>query len=426
MSQERIENRVVARMRKERARNVRLAKMFACIVASTLIFVAGFSLRGNTELLVSLGFPPSMTGAEHATSLSKKGGEYLGNLSVRVSEVETVLAAESLDSFDLDAATTASLDAFAASTRDRYLRYYSPERFQSLSGLDASNYSGVGVLFSEHNGRAYVVDVFEGSSAQLEGVVEGDFVVAIDGDRSQAWSRAEVTAALNKDVGSSVVITWRRPESFGAEGGEEYTTTLTCSDKAEPNISTSLEDKVGYIKVSQITANSAALVQRALTELQSDGARSFVLDLRNNPGGYLNQAVDLVSLFSDVGAVVQVQTNSAVISKSTSGSVVTSAPLVVLVNKNTSSAAEVAAMALQESGRATVVGETTMGKGSVQITRELSFGGALRYTAAYYLSPRGTKLDGLGVSPNVTVVNDGSDDRQFSFAIDSANTSVSD
>ena len=67
-------------MRKERARNVRLAKMFACIVASTLIFVAGFSLRGNTELLVSLGFPPSMTGAEHATSLSKKGGEYLGNL----------------------------------------------------------------------------------------------------------------------------------------------------------------------------------------------------------------------------------------------------------------------------------------------------------------------------------------------------------
>ena len=223
-----------------------------------------------------------------------------------------------------------------------------------------------------------------------------------------------------------MVITWRRPESFGAEGGEEYTTTLTCSDKAEPNISTSLEDKVGYIKVSQITANSAALVQRALTELQSDGARSFVLDLRNNPGGYLNQAVDLVSLFSDVGAVVQVQTNSAVISKSTSGSVVTSAPLVVLVNKNTSSAAEVAAMALQESGRATVVGETTMGKGSVQITRELSFGGALRYTAAYYLSPRGTKLDGLGVSPNVTVVNDGSDDRQFSFAIDSANTSVSD
>lgn len=426
MRQDKNQNRVVARMRKERARNIRLAKAFACVVVVALVFVAGFSLRGNTALLASLGFPSSVTGTEHVSSSSKKGGEYLGGLATRVSEVETVLAEESLDSYDLDAATTASLDAFATSTRDRYLRYYSPERFQALSNSDASNYSGVGVLFSEYNGKAYAVDVFEGSSAQLEGVIEGDFVVAVDGDRSQAWSRAEVTAALNKDVGSSVVLTWRRPESFGAEGGEEFTTTLVCSDKAEPNISTDLEDKVGYIKVSQITANSTSLVQEALSDLQSDGARAFVLDLRNNPGGYLNQAVGLVSLFSDMGAVVQVQTNSAVISKSTSSNVATSAPLVVLVNKNTSSAAEVVAMALQESDRATVVGETTMGKGSVQVTRELSFGGALRYTAAYYLSPRGAKLDGLGVSPDVTVVNDDSGDRQLSFAIDSANSSVND
>ncbi|MDY3129876.1 MAG: peptidase, partial [Berryella intestinalis] len=113
MTQDKNQNRVVARMRKERARNIRLAKAFACVVVAALVFAAGFSLRGNTALLASLGFPPSVTGTEHVSSSSKKGGEYLGGLATRVSEVETVLAEESLDSYDLDAATTTSLDAFA-------------------------------------------------------------------------------------------------------------------------------------------------------------------------------------------------------------------------------------------------------------------------------------------------------------------------
>ncbi|NPD32539.1 PDZ domain-containing protein [Berryella wangjianweii] len=414
--------RLVERTKRERARNVRLMQGLGFFLALAVMFGAGFAVRGNTSLLSSLGFPSSVTGTDVSPSVSGRvGGEFVGSLSARVGEVESVIKQYSLDSYDVDSATTAALDAFAEITKDPYLRYYTPDRFAALSSGDGARYSGVGVLFSEREGAAYVVDVFEGSSAQLEGVREGDVVVAIDGDRSQKWSRAEVTSALNREPGTTVVITWRRGETTSSsEQGTEFTTTLTCSDQTEANVSWLLEDEVGYIRVAQVNSTSTAMVQRAVQELIGEGAKSFVLDLRGNPGGYLNQAVGITSLFSNAGTVLRVRTSASELSKSTTEAQLTSAPLVVLVNGDTAASAEVIAAALQESGRATVVGERTLGKGSVQVTRPLSFGGALRYTAAYYLTAQGHPLDGAGVTPTVSVGNDGEGDRQLNFALDYA------
>ena len=148
------------------------------------------------------------------------------------------------------------------------------------------------------------------------------------------------------------------------------------------------------------------MVANAVNDSVSQGAQAFILDLRDVPGGYLTQAVGVASLFMNSGAVVQIETVSGKTTRSASGDTLTTAPLVVIANSRTAGCAEVLTAALQESGRAQVVGETTQGKGSVQAMQPLSFGGAIRYTAAYYLTPGGRQIDGNGIAPNIETSNE--------------------
>lgn len=416
--------RTAARTRKRRARSYRLIRAFIVVILLCVAFAGGFVVRGQSGFLQSLGFPSAITGIPQSETteqvVAKK--DVYNSLSTRIAEVEDILATDSFDTYNLDEVTESTFSAFGSASNDPYLRYYSPERYNALLNTQDEGYAGIGVLFSEYNGQAYVVDVFEGAPAQLEGVQEGDFVVAVNGDRSQTWSRSEVAAVLSQAEGSTVVITWRRPESLEADGGEEFTTTLECSEYNEANVTSEYDSdrRVGYIKLKQFTQNSASLVQQELTNLDGQGAGAFVLDLRDNPGGYLSQAVDLASLFMSSGTVVEVQTVDGQSAKAASGQPVTNKPIVVITNKNTAAAAEVVAAALKESQRATLVGVTTLGKGSVQVLHELSFGGAMRYTAAYYLTPEGHAIDQVGVTPTVSLDNSGDGDAQKDYAVETA------
>ena len=407
-----------------RARSHRLIGVFVFVLALAAAFAGGFALRGQGAFLQSLGFPASVTGLTQSAvsdgAVAQK--DTFNSVSMRVAEVEDILASDSLDTYNLDEVTVPALDAFADGSNDPYLRYYAAGRYDSLLNDKDEGYAGVGVLFSEYNGQAYVVDVFEDSPAQLAGVQEGDFVVSVNGDNSQTWSRSEVAAVLSQAQGSSVVITWRRPESLESEGGDEFTTTLACEEYDETNVTSEYDEDrtVGYVKVKQFTQNASSLVQSALADLTGRGANAFVLDLRDNPGGYLSQAVGLASLFMNSGNVVEVKTVDGQSAKTASGQPVTAAPLVVITNKNTAAAAEVVAAALKESQRGVLVGTTTMGKGSVQVLHELSFGGALRYTAAYYLTPEGHAIDQVGVTPEVLLDASGEGDPQRDYAVELA------
>lgn len=420
--------RAAARTRKMRARSHRLISAFLFVIVVAGAFAAGFALRGQGAFLQSLGFPSTVTGLAQTSAADAGLGQkdVYESVAARVAEVEDVLAEDSLDVYNIDEVTEAALEAFSDGSDDPYLRYYSADRYSSLLNNPDESYAGVGVLFSEFNGQAYAVDVFEGSPAQLEGVKEGDFVVSINGDSSQTWSRSEVAAVLSQNQGSSVVISWRRPESLEAEGGAEFTTTLECEEYDEVNVTTEYDGEraVGYVKVKQLTQNAAPLVQSAVGDLAGQGARALVLDLRDNPGGYLSQAVGLASLFMSSGNVVEVETVDGQSAKTASGQPVFSGPLVVIANKNTAAAAEVVAAALKESQRATLVGTTTMGKGSVQVLYELSFGGALRYTAAYYLTPEGRAIDQVGVTPEVILDASEEGDSQKDYAVELAASQV--
>lgn len=409
-----------AALKQEQLRHKRYMRAFGFFLALLVAFAAGFLVRSQPAFVSSLGFLVN-EGEQDASSSADVKTTY-DSVSARISEVEDLLSDGSVSDYDLSVATEGMIAALMKTADDPYAAYFTPERYSEYVRETADrSYAGVGVLFSDYNGRAYVADVFEGSEAEAKGIMQGDVVVAIDGDAGIEWSMTETLKALDRGDGETVVITWMRPSSLDAMTGTEYTTSLSCREYEIANVSSSLEGEVGYIKVRQLTQDSAKLVESAVADLLAQGATCFVLDIRDNPGGYLTQAVDIASLFIPSGVVVEIQTADGVTTKTASGVTATNAPVVVIANGHTSAAAEVLAAALQDNQRAVVVGVTTLGKGSVQVVRELSFGGAVRYTAAYYLTPLGHDINGVGVVPDVTVSDA---DAQQRIAIETARSFV--
>ena len=405
-----------------------LLRVFLAVILVAVSFVGGFALRSQTELVASWGIPVS-DGEREALAAAAANNTF-ESVSARVGDVEDILSTYFMDEIDLTAATYSMLDDLMKSTGDPYATYYNPDLYNTyIKETTERSYAGIGVVFADYNGRAYVSDVFEGSEAEAKGVQQGDFLTSIDSEDVSAWSMTEVVNALAKDEGATVSVTWMRPASLDAQTGEQFTTTLTCKVYEEANLTTALSDGVGVVKVRQISSNAAELVDQATKSLVEQGAGAIVLDLRDNAGGYLTQAVDIASLFVNSGVLVQIQGNDGpATTKSAAGDApYKDVPLVVVVNRYTAAAAEVLAASLQDNERADVVGETSMGKGSVQVVRELDFGGAVRYTAAYYLTPQGEPIDNVGIVPQVGVVNgEGEDgaDSQLATGIDIARSLI--
>ena len=396
--------------------NASIVKILGACIFVSLIFCAGFLVRGNTDLLTSLGFSDLSVHEEINAGETVSGNTY-DSISARVAEVEGILKQDSIDSYDLDTATQLVLDSFTSSTGDSYLRYYDADAYRTYLASVSNPEAGVGILFGEVDGACYAVDVFEGSSAAAMGVLAGDFVESIDGERKSKWSMPEVVNTLARNEGESIYITWRRPDTPSSTGGETFSTTLDYRVGGETNITSEIVNGVAFIDMKQIGSDSSSVMKQTLEGVQQEGAQSIVVDLRDIPGGYLTQTVEIASLFIQSGTGVQIKTNDNVTTKSAAGESVSSLPLVVLVNNRTAGSAEVLAAALQESGRATIVGEQTQGKGSVQVMQPLSFGGALRYTAATYLTPKGRGIDATGVTPDVSV---SSEESQYVMALDMA------
>lgn len=407
--------RMMASERKERERRAHLRYACVLVISIAVAFLLGVGVRGNMELMDWLGVETEATATQQASGTAVSSSTY-DSFSARMAEVESILNNDSLDSFDLENTTSELMRTLASSTEDPYFRYFDEKRYELYAQENTSSkYSGVGVLFAEKEGRAYVAEVFAGSEAETKGIQVGDVVRAVDGDSTSSWTNTEVNAVISAKSGDEVNITWERPDS---PEKKTFSTTLKCLEQKQANVTYRLRDeKVGYVKVSQFTQNASELVSGALKKLDEKGARCFVLDLRNCPGGYLSQAVDIASLFVKSGNVVQVKTREGLSERTVSGVTATDAPLVVLVNGRTAAAAEVLAAALSDNSRATLVGAKTMGKGSVQVVQTLSFGGAVRYTAAYYLSPNGHDINSQGVSPDYAVSGE---DLQLSYACQTA------
>ena len=323
-------------------------------------------------------------------------------LAIRIEEVSRYLDAESLYRYtqgDLDTATTAAINALLATSNDRYAYYFEPKEYHAYLQSSEGEYAGIGIVLSVMNGEVTVVQVYEDSPAKKAGVRSGDVILAIDG-KWKDWTLEEATTTIRRPMGEDVVIMWRRD-------GTERETAMTVQAVHIPTVVTQLIETdgqiTGYIYLRRFNSQSAKELSEALQKLEAAGAQSLILDLRGNPGGYLSQAIEVTSLFVKEGVVVQIEYRKEVTSRMVNGKPVTDLPLVVIIDEGSASASELVSAALQDHNRATIVGTQSFGKGTVQDIALLSWGGAIRYTIAHYMSPQGRAIDDVGVIPDVYV-----------------------
>lgn len=317
-------------------------------------------------------------------------------------EVEDRVRSEYVEPVTKEQLDLAAVDGMVASL-DPHSAFLDPAEYDAMRVSTAGHYSGVGLEVAERDGRIAVVTPIDGSPADRAGVLSGDILLEIDGRTVEGGTLEATIERMRGFVGSTVRLTVERtgepePLRFALERSEVHVRTV----RAEP-----LPGRYGYLRVTHFTDATPRDFDRALAGLQSGGPlRGLVLDLRGNPGGVLESSVSVADEFLDSGVIVRAEGRTAesrFVLRATEGDALRSAPLVVLIDRGSASGAEIVAGALRDHGRATLMGERTFGKGSVQTVMPLANGQALKLTTSRYYTPSGSSLHERGLEPDVAL-----------------------
>jgi carboxyl-terminal processing protease len=291
--------------------------------------------------------------------------------------------------------------------KDRFSDYFSPESLEGFNQQIEGRFSGIGLSVVSVKGGLHVVKVFHGSPAEEGGIEAGDTIVSVEGKSIAGTNSTEATNLIKGPEGSEVTIGFK-----DAKTKKVSEKTLTRAEVELPNVSsrvfTTDGKKIGYVRLFSFSANASEQLAHGIEKAKEEGAEGIVLDLRENPGGLLEEAVKTASLFLPEGETVvttKSRTKGDSTHKTSSGKIV-EVPFDVLVDRNTASSAEILTAALNEDGGATVVGTRTYGKGVFQEEHDLSNGGALKLTVGEFFTPNGENLARTGgIHPEVKVVD---------------------
>ena len=306
---------------------------------------------------------------------------------------------------------------------DPYTIFVEPQPRELERDHMRGSFGGIGVdIWYDAAGRM-VLSPYLDSPAAEAGILEGDILLALDGEQITTETIDDVRAYLHGEQGTTVALTLMRPEPDGSPT-LPFDLTITRGEIRVPSVTWRVvahAPSVGYIHIQGFTDRTDEEVVEALNDLQGKGITSLILDLRNNFGGLVSPAVDVASQFLSEGIVMieQKRTAEEQVYTVRAGGIATDIPMVVLVNENTASAAEIVAGALQDHDRAPLIGERTYGKGSVQLIYDLSDGSSLHVTSAVWLTPNRTRIGGQGLTPDVLAPQAGGpQDAQFDYAVE--------
>ena len=296
----------------------------------------------------------------------------------------------------------AALRGMVEALGDPHTAYLDPFELQQSDLSLEGNYEGIGAWVDTTTEYVTIIAPMPDSPAEKAGLLAGDVVIAIDGEDMTGVDGNVVVSHILGPAGTTVVLTIQR-ESEPAP----FDVSVIRAAITVPSVETEMLDgDIAYIQLFTFGADSSAEIHSALEEIQAQNADGLILDLRNNGGGFLNTAVDITSEFITDGVALYEEYGDGTRDSYNlqDGGLAVDIPMVVLVNGGTASASEILAGAIQDYGRAQLVGETTFGKGSVQISRTLSNDqGALRITIAHWLTPNERHIDGVGLEPDVVV-----------------------
>jgi len=307
---------------------------------------------------------------------------------------------------------------------DPYSAYMSPEIFNEMQTETSGEFGGLGIEVSMEAGVVKVISPIDDTPASRAGIKAGDYIVKINDIQVQGKSLSEAVDLMRGLVGSGIELTIRRR-------GEKKALTFNIVREVIQiqSVKTDiLEKNIGYIRLTSFNENSGKQIKREIEKFkQKQNVNSFILDLRNNPGGLLSQAIKITDFFLENGEIVSTKSRKKSENRkwfAKKGDLLNGKPLVVLINYGSASASEIVAGALKDHKRAILLGENSFGKGSVQSIIPLKNDGAIRLTVAKYYLPSGKSISEVGVSPDIEINEENEDfriktetDNQLNYAI---------
>jgi len=307
---------------------------------------------------------------------------------------------------------------------DPYSSYMSPEIFNEMQTETSGKFGGLGIEVSMESGVVKVISPIDDTPASRAGIKAGDYIVKINDTQVQGKSLSEAVDLMRGPVGSGIELTVRRR-------GEKKALTFKIVREIiqiQSVKSELVEENIGYLRLTSFNENSGKQIKKKINEFENKKkVKAYILDLRNNPGGLLSQAIEISDFFLDNGEIVS--TKSRKVSENRKwfakkGDLTNGKTLLVLINYGSASASEIVAGALKDHKRAIILGENSYGKGSVQSIIPLKNDGAIRLTVAKYYLPSGKSISEVGVSPDIEISEEGDDfliksetDNQLNYAI---------
>jgi carboxyl-terminal processing protease len=302
--------------------------------------------------------------------------------------------------------TYVAIEEMLASLQDPFTRLLRPEQYHSLQVNTSGELSGVGLQINidSETGLLEVVTPLTGSPAEAAEIQPKDFILEIDGVKTATLTLDEAAAKMRGPVGTTVSLKVKSKAKEGSIRTVDLVRDRISLNPVYATLDTYNNVPIGYLRLNQFSANAAMEIAHAVNKLEQEGAEAYILDLRNNPGGLLQSGIEIARFWLDTGTIVYTVNRQGMLgSFESSGAALTDDPLVVLVNQGTASASEILAGALQDNGRALLIGEKTFGKGLIQSLFELPDGSGLAVTVAKYETPNHRDINKLGITPDRVV-----------------------
>jgi len=338
-------------------------------------------------------------------------------------EVLEKINKEYVDEIDQSKSMDSAINGLLQSL-DPYSSYMSPEIYNEMQTETSGEFGGLGIEVSMESGVVKVISPIDDTPASRAGIKAGDYIVKINDIQVQGKSLLEAVELMRGPVGTDIDLTIRRR---GEKKALTYNITREIIQIKSVK-SDLLENNIGYIRLTSFNENSAKQIKKQISKLENNKEiKAYILDLRNNPGGLLSQAIKISDFFLDDGEIVSTKSRKASENRkwfAKKGDLTNGKALIVLINYGSASASEIVAGALKDHKRAILIGENSFGKGSVQSIIPLKNNGAVRLTVAKYYLPSGKSISQVGVSPDIEVdeISDNfliktENDNQLNYAI---------
>lgn len=371
------------------------------VVIAVLLVATGFLARVATE--------PATTAPAQIAPTADPSSDPRWALLAEIAEVlqtDYVEPEAAASEFLLDGAIRGIFEAL----NDPHSTYIDPDTFALSSSEFEGAFEGIGANVSLQDDFVVIVRPLPDTPAERAGLMAGDIILEVDGESAEGWSVEQAVLRIRGPIGTTVRLKVRHLDGVTAEYEIERDNIQVASVSTAPPGGV-LRDEAGeivedlaYIRISSYTRTTPQELETALLAAEADGARGIILDVRSNPGGLLQETVQLVDMLLDGGEIVtQIERNGSERTATARPGMVTSLPIVIVQDAFSASGAELMAAALQENGRALIVGEPSFGKGTVNHAVRLSNGGAVYVSIARWLTPARNQIEGRGVIPDVPV-----------------------